>query len=130
MADDAVKTQLTTLGSETAPGAMLVPGQAGRLVKVIARGISDHAAANDGGQLIRLEGPGLPEGPEVFAVGASGGAVATGQQHCDISEQIECDIPVTPANEILIFAEETGEDTGALAFGVTLVFETAEIRRA
>lgn len=116
------KTQLTTLGSETAPGPLLVPASAKTLKAVIAVAACDHAVAADGGYLIRLEGPGLPEGPETLAVGASGAQVATGGSSSIPATRVELDVPVTPSNEILIFAENTGEDTGTTAVGVTLEF--------
>src|SRR3990172_5547209 len=72
------KSQLATLGSETAPGPLLVPSKATMLKAVIAVASPDLATAADATYLIRLEGPGLPEGPETLAIGASGVQVATG----------------------------------------------------
>ena len=117
------KTQLTTLGSETAPGPLLVPAGVSKLVAIIATFGSSHAAVGDSGALVRLEGPGLPEGPEVLVVGASGADVATGKMNATKAERLELDVDVTPTNEILIFGEMTGEDTGTFNFGVTLEFE-------
>ena len=117
------KSQLTTLGSESAPGPLLVPATARKISKIIAVFASNYAAANDCAIFIRLEGAGLPEGPESFAIGASGGAVATGGTSTQKALEIDVDIPVTSANEILIFAEMPGEDVGTLTVGVTLVFE-------
>lgn len=116
------KTALTTLGSETAPGPLMVPSGAKMIKAVIAVAQADFAVAADGAYIVRLEGSGLPEGPEVFAVGASGVAVATGGQNNRPAKRFEVDIPVTPSNEILIFAENTGEDAGSIAVGVTLEF--------
>jgi hypothetical protein len=73
--------------------------------------------------IVRLEGPGLPGGPEVFTVATGGNAVATGGNGTSVANIIEVDINVTPANEILIFGEMTGTDVGQVSFGVTLVFE-------
>ena len=53
------KTQLSTLGSETAPGSFLVPVQAKRLVKIIAAASSDLATAHEGAHFVRIEGNGL-----------------------------------------------------------------------
>lgn len=117
------KTQLTTLSSDTAPGPLLVPANAKRLVGVILAAISNYAAATGYGALIRLEGPGLPEGPETIAAGAGGVAVATGGGAAVKATQIPVDIPVTPSNEILIFGEMLGTDVGQVSFAVTLVFE-------
>lgn len=117
------KSQLTTLGSETAPGPLLVPANAKKLKAVITVFACDQSVAADGSYLVRLEGPGLPEGPETLAIGSSGVAVATGGHGSRTANRIELDIPITPSNEILIFAENTGEDTGTSTVGVTLEFE-------
>lgn len=118
------KTQLTTLGSETAPGPLLVPAGAKMLHAIIATVACDLATAADGTHFIRLEGPGLPEGPETIAIGASGAQVATGGSYANPAVRIVLDIPVTPANEILIFGENAGEDSGSTGIGVTLEFTT------
>lgn len=120
----STKTQLTTLGSETAPGPMLVPAGAQSIQAVIAAFGCDLSVAADGAYMIRLEGPGLPEGPETLVIGATGVPVATGGVYAMRAQRIELDIPVTPANEILVFAENLGEDTGSTAVGVTLEFAT------
>lgn len=116
------KTQLTTLGSETAPGPLLVPAGAKRLNAIIATCMSDLGIAADGNVIIRLEGPGLQEGPETLTVGGFGVAVATGGQGNKTAKRIKLDIPVVPSNEILIFAENTGEDMSVINVGVTLEF--------
>ena len=118
------KTQLTTLGSETAPGPLLVPNRAKSLLGVIVAAVGNHSAINDAGFLIRLEGPGLTEGPEVIAVGAEATQIATGGAAGKRAEMITLDIPVAPSQEILLFGEMTGEDIGAVQFGVTLIFES------
>ena len=117
------KTQLTTLSSESAPGPLLVPANAKRLVGVILAAIGNYAAATGYGALVRLEGPGLPEGPEVLAAGAGGVAVATGGGAAVAATLIPVDIPVVGSNEILIFGEMVGTDVGQVSFAVTLVFE-------
>lgn len=117
------KSQLSTLGSETAPGPLLVPSGVTKLTQIIVVGIENMAAATSYSSFIRLEGPGLPGGPEVFAVSAGGCAVATGGNGNTEARVIDVDIPVTSANEILIFGEMAGTDVGQVSFGVTLVFE-------
>jgi hypothetical protein len=117
------RTQLSTLGSETAPGPLLVPQGRTKIAQVIVAQASNQAAAASYSALVRLEGPGLPEGPEVFAVGAGGVPVATGGNGVNPAIKINVDIPVTPANEILVFGEMAGADAGALEMAVTLVFE-------
>jgi len=116
------KTQLTTVGSETAPGPLLVPAGVKTLKAIITAMANNFAVAADGVILVRLEGPGLPEGPETIAVGGSGAAVATGGHGSFQPMHLELDIPVTTANEILIFAENAGEDMGEVTVGVTLEF--------
>jgi len=116
------KSQLTTVGSETAPGPLLVPTGVRSLKAVIMAVACDLATAADGAWLIRLEGPGLPEGPEAITAGASGAQVATGGSYANRAIRVELDVPVTPSNEILIFGENTGEDSGTTTLGVTLEF--------
>ena len=116
------KSQLTTLGSETAPGPLLVPAGAKSLAAIIVAFATDQSVAADGNILVRLEGPGLPEGPETIAVGSQGVAVATGGHGSRVAQRMPLDIPVTPTNEILVFAENAGEDVGTETVGVTLEF--------
>lgn len=117
------KSQLTTLGSETAPGPLLVPTGVTKLTGIIVTAIQNMAAATGFSAFVRLEGPGLPGGPEVFATAAGGNAVATGGNGTSVANIIDLDIDVTPANEILIFGEMAGTDVGQVSFGVTLIFE-------
>lgn len=117
------KTQLTTIGSETAPGPLLVPAGCTKLAGVIVAAMENMAAATSYSALVRLEGPGLQGGPEVIAVKAGGCAVATGGNFAEHAVYIPLNVPVTTANEILIFGEMCGTDVGQVSFGVTLVFE-------
>jgi hypothetical protein len=82
------------------------------------------AAATGFSGLVRLEGPGLPGGPEVIAAVAGGQAVATGGNFANVATYIPLEIPVTPSNEIIIFGEMCGTDIGQTSFGVTLVFKS------
>lgn len=116
------KTALSTVGSETAPGPLLVPQGAKTLKGIITAFGCDLGVAADGGYLLRIEGSGLPEGSETMTVGASGVPVATGGVYTLPGVYTELNIPVTPANEILLFAENLGEDTGNTTVGATLVF--------
>ena len=117
------KTQLTTLGSETAPGPLLVPAGVSRLIGVVVVAIENMAAATGASGLVRLEGAGLQGGPEVLAAWAGGCAVATGGNFALLPGYYPLDVPVIPANEILVFGEMCGTDVGQVSFGVTLVFE-------
>ena len=116
------RSQLSTLGSETAPGPLLVPSVARRLVGIIAAQCFNMAAATGYSAFVRLEGPGLPEGPEAVAIGAGGVPVATGGNGVVPATFIPLDIPVTAANEILVFGEMAGTDVGSAEYIVTLVF--------
>jgi hypothetical protein len=116
------RTQLSTLGSQTAPGPLLVPAGATKLVGMIAAQNFNMAAATGYTALVRLEGPGLSEGPESFIIGVGGVPVATGGNGVNESVHIPLDIPVTVANEILVFGEMCGTDVGSSEFAVTLVF--------
>lgn len=116
------RTQLTTLGSEAAPGPLLVPSGATKLVGVIAAQNFNMAAATGYTALLRLEGPGLPEGPECLVIGAGGVPVATGGNGVNPARFFPLDIPVTVANEIQIYGEMAGTDVGSSEFVATLVF--------
>lgn len=116
------KTQLATLGSESAPGPLLVPAGAKNLHAIIMAFATSQGVAADGSVLLRLEGPGLPEGPEVITVGSQGVAVATGGHGSRTAQRVVLNIPTVPANEILIFAENVGEDVGDVTVGATLEF--------
>ena len=116
------RTQLTTVGSETAPGPLLVPTGMTHIVAVHVSHISNMAAATGYSAFIRLEGPGLMNGPEAIAVGAGGMAVATGGNFTLKPTRIPLNLPVNVANEILIFGEMAGTDVGLLSMNVTLEF--------
>ena len=116
------KTQLTTCGSETAPGPLLVPQGVSTLHSVIAAIAPDHAAAGAASAIIRLEGPGLPAGPEVITIGGVGYNATTGGHTAMAAKEIKLGVPVTPGNEILVFGEMCEADIGSMHFEVTLVF--------
>jgi len=117
------KTQLITVGSESAPGPLLVPAGTSRLVGAIVAAAANYAAVGSASAFIRLEGPGLPEGPEILAIGAMGGNSTTGIQAGSAAKYYPIDTPVTPGNEILVFGEMAGADIGQISFVVTLIFE-------
>jgi hypothetical protein len=117
------RTQLSTLGSESAPGPLLVPAGATKISGMLVAQNFNMAAATGYTALVRLEGPGLPEGPECVVVGVGGVPVATGGNGVNKAVHIPLDIPVTVANEVLIFGEMAGTDIGSSEFAVTLIFE-------
>lgn len=122
MPDDDVKTQLSTVGSQTAPGPLLVPGGAKFLRAAHVAFITSNEAADGYAALVRLEGPGLDKGDFVFAAGAGGGAVATGGRGHVPSVRVPINIPVQEGQEILIFGEMLGGDMGTAEGAVTLEF--------
>lgn len=116
------RTQLTTVGSETAPGPLLVPQGAKFLIGIIAAHVSSMAAATGYSAFVRLEGPGLQNGPETMAVGAGGQAVATGGNGVVRPKFYPLNVPVISAQEIQLFLEMAATDVGKLTAAVTLVF--------
>lgn len=117
------KSQLSTLGSEASPGPLLVPAGVSKLVGILVAQCFNMAAATGYAALVRLEGPGLPEGPETIAAGAGGVPIATGGNGVNPAVFVPIDTKVTPTNEILIFGEMVGTDVGSMEMVVTLIFE-------
>lgn len=122
--DDDVKTQLTTLGSQNAPGPLLVPGGAKFLRAAHVSVVSSNEAADGYAALVRLEGPGLPGNVLTLAAGAGGGAIATGGRALLPAVRIPINVPVQEAQEILVFGEMLGGDMGTAEIAVTLEFGT------
>jgi hypothetical protein len=91
---------------------------------------NDSAAAQEATHLIRLEGPGLRNGPEVMVSNSVGVQVATGGMGAFQAMEIPLGVEVTPGQEILVFGEMAGTDPGTSTAGVTLVFsdKPADIR--
>lgn len=116
------RTQLTTVGSETAPGPLLVPQGMKYIVGIHIAAIFNMAAATGYSALVRLEGSGLSKGPICLAAGAGGTPVATGGNGVLPSIRIPINLPVISAQEILIFAEMAGTDVGGLGCVVTVEF--------
>lgn len=119
------KTQLTTVGSDTAPGPLMVPKGMKYITGIIVTGIQNMAAATGSSTFGRLEGPGLQNGPETFAIHAGGNAVATGGNFGVKAVRLPINLPVIEGNEIQIFAEMAGTDIGGTGVCVTLEFADA-----
>ena len=117
------RTQLSTLGSEAAPGPLLVPSATKSLVGIWVAQCENMAAATGYTAIVRLEGPGLSDGPEVITAGAGGCTVATGGNNVNKPTFIPLNIAVVPSQEIMIFGEMCGTDVGQVSFAVTLVFQ-------
>lgn len=116
------RTQLTTVGSETAPGPLLVPQGAKFLIGIFASHVSSMAAATGYSAFVRIEGPGLQNGPETLAIGAGGMAVATGGNAAVMPVFLPLNVPVISSQEIQLFLEMAATDVGKLTASVTLVF--------
>lgn len=119
------KTQLTTSGSDTAPGPLQVPGGAKFITSINVAAIQNMAAATSYSGFLRLEGPGMVNGPETIVIGAGGNDVATGGNFVKELTRIPVNFAVTEANEIQVFAEMCGTDIGALSVIVGLEFSDA-----
>lgn len=118
------KTALNTVGSETAPGPLTVPGGMKFITGVIVAFSPNHAAATGYSAFIRIEGAGMVNGPESLAVGAGGVPVATGGNSVAPAVRIPVNFPVTEAGEIQLFGEMAGTDIGGMGFVVTLEFNS------
>lgn len=116
------KQPLTTQGPDTAPGALNVPAGMTKLLGIYAAACGNGAATGSASAFIRLEGGGLKDGPEMVALMAMGGSVATGQALVQPAKFFPLNVEVVPGNEILVFGEFAGADVGQVSFGVTLVF--------
>lgn len=118
----STRSQLTTLGSEQSPGPLLVPSGTTKIVGIIIAAMENFAAATSYSAFVRLEGPGLPGGPETIAAASGGVGSATGGNFAAPGNVIPLDIDCLPGNEILIYGEMAGTDIGQVSFGVTLIF--------
>lgn len=116
------KTALTTAGSDTAPGPLLVPASMKYITMVRVACIQNMAAATSYSGFIRLEGPGMTSGPQTLAVMAGGNNVATGGNAAAEVIEIPVCFPVSEASEIQVYAEMAGTDVGALGVAVGLQF--------
>lgn len=116
------KTQLTTAGSETAPGPLMVPSGMKFITRVFVATVQNMAAATGFSAFLRLEGAGLPNGPESLAAAAGGNAVATGGNFVNRVVSIPLNLAVSEGNEIQIFGEMAGTDVGQLGMVVGLEF--------
>lgn len=119
------KTALTTAGSDTAPGALFVPQGKKFITGLNVSAIQNMAAATGYTGFIRLEGPGMVNGPESIAISAGGNNVATGGNAVAPVTHINVNFPVSEANEIQVFAEMCGTDIGGLGVVVGLEFSDA-----
>lgn len=116
------KTALTTAGSDTAPGPLLVPGGMKYITGVRIAAIQNMAAATGFSAFVRLEGAGMVGGPQTLAACAGGNAVATGGNFVNEAVEYRINFPVTEGNEIQVFGEMAGTDIGGTGVIVGLEF--------
>lgn len=116
------KTQLTTAGSDTAPGALMVPNGMKFITGVKIAAIQNMAAATGFSAFVRLEGPGMANGPQTLAACAGGNAVATGGNFVNYPVEYRVNFPVSEGTEVQIFAEMAGTDIGGTGVIVGLEF--------
>jgi len=114
---------LTTQGSVSAPGPLLVPSGVRQMAGVIVSCAADGVALGSGAALIRIEGGGLPEGPETLTAGAFASEKTAGVNLYQKATYIPLGIKVTSGNEILLYGEMVSGDIGSIHFTVTVVFE-------
>lgn len=117
------KTQLTTLGSEGTVTPLSVPAGVRELEAIVVASMANFAAAKAYVALVRLEGAGIVGGNRSYVVGAGGTSVATGVEQAMSPKVIPVHLKVIPTNEVQVFGEMTGVDTGQVHLGVTLVYK-------
>jgi len=116
------KTQMITLGSQAATLAD-IQAPTGNIRHIIAVASSSAAATGVGTALLRIEGD-LLKGPEVWAIGGSGGNSATAIPVNNIPVLLnDVNIPCVNGGRIALFGEMTPTDVGQLTIAATLVFE-------
>lgn len=116
------KTQLTTVGSDTAPGPLQVPKDAKFITAIKVVCAENFAAATSFSAFLRLEGAGMANGPEALPVMAGGVPVATGGNGTNRAVRIPINFEVVEGNEIQIFGEMAGTDVGGIGMAVELEF--------
>jgi len=113
---------MITLGSQAATLAD-IQAPTGNIRHIIAVASSSAAATGVGTALLRIEGD-LLKGPEVWAIGGSGGNSATAIPVNNIPVLLnDVNIPCVNGGRIALFGEMTPTDVGQLTIAATLVFE-------
>lgn len=116
------KTGLTTEGSASAPGSLFVPRGMKYITALIASHASNMAAATGYSAFVRVEGPGLVDGPQTMTIGAGGQGVATGGNAALRAVRIPVNFEVVEGQEVQLFAEMAGTDVGLVNVGLGLEF--------
>ena len=118
-----VYSELTTLGSDATPGTPKVPPKATELLEMLVCAVTNMAAAAVSSGIVKLEGAGLKNGSETFAVGGNSSRIATGGNIYAPVRKIPVGVAVVPLQNIHITVQAVNEDAGEMSFGVTLVFK-------
>jgi hypothetical protein len=118
---------LATLGSDTTPGPLLVPGGKSKIKQVIVSfGNSTQTAAEFGyTYLVKLDGPGLTDGEQSFSPGSWCSPFTTaGEVGAPIGPlRFDVDINVKSGGQINIYgAVSAGVTNGTPEMAVTLGF--------
>ena len=117
-------TALTTFGAETAVGPVKVPAGASRLVELwVAIGVDVDTAGDSVGFILRLSGKGMKDGDQDFIIGAGGGGVTNTGNAAMMAQVYQVELAVVANETINVQAAYTGDTTGAVTEGVTLVFK-------
>ena len=116
-------TNLTTFGGETGVGPIKVPASASRLVELwISVGADVDTAGDSVGFILRLSGKGMRDGDQDFMIAAAGGGVTNTGSIYSPARIYPVELGVVPNETINVAVAYTGDTTGAVTQGVTLVF--------
>lgn len=133
-ATSATKTPIQKFGSTTTASDITVPTGVTSLNHMIGW-VANTAASTTGtaDYFFRVEGNGVPNGPEAFALGACGAVVAAIQPNQSVPVYYtNVGLPVKAGgNTISLFADGTAATTlAASTVGVTCVFDSAKAATA
>jgi hypothetical protein len=120
------RTLITGQGSVTAP-SLVVPSGAKSIDKIIVASGAEGLADGSGVFILRLGGGAVLNGEQVITVGAAGRiAVQAGSDAAPEHPQVfileDCQIDVSPSDNVTISAEMAGNDLGTARVAVTLIF--------
>ena len=116
-------TNLTTFGGETAVGPVKVPSNVSRLVEFWAAvGVDVDTAGDSVAFILRRSGKGMKDGDLDFILAAGGGGVTNTGNAAIMAQRYPVDLAVVPNETINVAVAYTGDTTGAVTEGITLVF--------
>ena len=115
---------LTTFGADTGVGPVKVPDTASRIVEIwVAIGADTDTAGDSTCHFLRLAGLGLVDAPVDLVIAASGGGVTSTGTVLSAAMVYKVSLTVKKNETISVSHQYTGDTTGAVTLGVTLVFE-------